>query len=117
MKYDRQKLEANRGLTQQHHQLLQQKVSKKLLIIVRDGGISKSTKLTMVYAALQENLRNYSLEMLTNHDIVIVCKIINRLSLVNHAQDQLVAELQEHQEKLNKLMAQNDQFSSTNIIN
>ena len=26
LKYDRQKLEANRGLTQQHHQLLQQKV-------------------------------------------------------------------------------------------
>lgn len=38
-------------------------------------------------------------------------------SLVNRAQDKLVAELQEHQEKLNKLMAQNDQFSSTNVIN
>ena len=32
-------------------------------------------------------------------------------------QDQLVKELHEHQEKLNKLMAQNDQFSSTNVIN
>ena len=27
VKYDRQKLEANRGLTQQHQQLLRQKVS------------------------------------------------------------------------------------------
>lgn len=34
LKYDRQKLEANRGLTQQHHQLLQQKVSKKFITII-----------------------------------------------------------------------------------
>ena len=47
LKYDRQKLEANRGLTQQHHQLLQQKV------MYEEGGMGSELSVMMILLSVQ----------------------------------------------------------------